>query len=394
MFLLVMSGGGMPFVFQRNTMSIVLFAFAFGLFFFYKREVTKTVFNAITSVTLFFLAMLSFNYLFAVGSQSLLKYGFHLLTIATVILIVSHFLVNRNRAAFLSDLHAALKLVIIHTVISFFAYFVLQGSMGVIFNPITEHEYDTFAYLFYYMPDRNEYSFLGLTNCRGQGLFWEPGVLQIYLNLFLFLEMFVYKKRKLWILLAIFAVLTSQSTTGLIIMVLLCLVFFWKAIRKNILLIPLVVLLLTPIYFISKSNVEEKVVGEKATSFAVRYFDLTDGFLFAMDYPLTGMGLDDERYKEIRRETYSSTEGVNKTEKGNSNSIVYLFGALGVPITLLFILAIWKQTIVPYKRGLFFVLFVLSVSMEPVLLKPFFMVFVVSGLFKVFHTKREVEVSG
>ena len=49
----------------------------------------------------------------------------------------------------------------------------------------------------------------------------------------------------------------------------------------------------------------EKVVGERSTSFAIRYFDLTDGFLLALDYPLTGMGLDDARYKEIRSESYS-----------------------------------------------------------------------------------------
>ena len=243
------------------------------------------------------------------------------------------------------------------------------------------------------MPERNEYSFFGLTNCRSQGLFWEPGVLQIFLNFFLFLELFIFKKSKWVTALAVFAVLTTQSTTGLVLLCVLMIAYFWNSIKKNISLIPIAALLLTPIYYMSKSNVEEKVVGERSTSFAIRYFDLTDGFLLALDYPLTGMGLDDARYKEIRSESYSSTEGVENTEKGNSNSIIYLMAAVGIPFTVFIIYALFKQTVIRKRRGLFMMFFIVSILTEPVLLKPFFMFFVMSGMIVIFKNSTQIQLS-
>ena len=84
------------------------------------------------------------------------------------------------------------------------------------------------------------------------------------------------------------------------------------------------------------------------------------------------MGLDDARYKEIRSESYSSTEGVENTEKGNSNSIIYLMAAVGIPFTVFIIYALFKQTVIRKRRGLFMLFFVVSILTEPVLFKPFF----------------------
>ena len=50
-----------------------------------------------------------------------------------------------------------------------------------------------FSY-FYYMPEKSVVSIFNFEFCRNQGLFWEPGILQIYLNMLFFLEAFVFKK--------------------------------------------------------------------------------------------------------------------------------------------------------------------------------------------------------
>ena len=393
MLLLVLSGGGMPFLFERNMMSIALFLFIVFLILFYKSKIAKPVFQGAVGLTFFSILLLVVTYVFSDGKQVLLKYGFHLLTFVISILTLVHFLINRKKEAFIEDLYSVLKLIMFHAILSFFAYFFVSGSLEVIKNPLTNYECLTFKKIFFYMPERNEYSFFGLTNCRAQGLFWEPGVLQIFLNFFLFLELFVFKKSKWVTALAVFAVLTTQSTTGLVLLCVLMIAYFWNSIKKNILLIPIAALLLTPIYYMSKSNVEEKVVGERSTSFAIRYFDLTDGFLLALDYPLTGMGLDDARYKEIRSESYSSTEGVENTEKGNSNSIIYLMAAVGIPFTVFIIYALFKQTVIRKRRGLFMLFFIVSILTEPVLLKPFFMLFVMSGMIVIFKNSTQIQLS-
>ena len=55
---------------------------------------------------------------------------------------------------------------------------------------------------------------------RPDGFFFEPGVYQIYLNLYLYLALFVFR-RPLQALLAAAAVLSTQSTTGMAIMLVL-----------------------------------------------------------------------------------------------------------------------------------------------------------------------------
>ena len=58
----------------------------------------------------------------------------------------------------------------------------------------------------------------GFEFCRNQGLFWEPGVLQIFLNLFFFLEAFIYKRNR-WLLIIGFVILGTYSTTGILILI-------------------------------------------------------------------------------------------------------------------------------------------------------------------------------
>ena len=58
----------------------------------------------------------------------------------------------------------------------------------------------------------------GVEFCRNQGLFWEPGVLQIYLNLFFFLQAFILKQNR-WLFLIGFVILGTYSTTGILILI-------------------------------------------------------------------------------------------------------------------------------------------------------------------------------
>ena len=65
----------------------------------------------------------------------------------------------------------------------------------------------TFYYLFYFEPVKHAFfSFLGLELIRNQGWFWEPGVLQVYLNILLYLEGFIFKRKKVTLFLIVIAI--------------------------------------------------------------------------------------------------------------------------------------------------------------------------------------------
>jgi hypothetical protein len=219
---------------------------------------------------------------------------------------------------------------------------------------------------------------------RNQGLFWEPGVLQIFLNLLLFIALFV-KKFKFWIVsFTTLAILSTFSTTGLIVMMLQFLYYSITIVKKNVFLIPLFAFFILGLYSITSINITDKVLGEGSTSFQVRFFDLVQPILIAADYPLTGIGLDDQQYIEVRsRVDYNfwiESISFDSIEKGATNSIMFFLATAGFPATIFLLWMIYRQTIIEKKKRLFFILIVFSLMTEPLLLKPFFFIFVISGL--------------
>tara|TARA_B100001750_G_C15386943_1_gene535410 strand:- start:253 stop:972 length:720 start_codon:yes stop_codon:yes gene_type:complete len=222
---------------------------------------------------------------------------------------------------------------------------------------------------------------LGVEFCRNQGFFWEPGVLQIYLNLLFFLEAFLFKKNKWILFLTVLAILFCYSSTGLVLLVIQLLFFLKSNVRKNLLLIPLLIFLMIPIVQITNLNVQDKITGEGANSALKRNIDLVQPFLLAFDHPLTGVGLDDQMYV-IEKDKYE-VKNINAYEgsfgRGTSNSITFLFAILGFPTAIFFIFCLLRQNFVINNKLLFSIILFVSLFFEPVIFKPFFLVFLVSG---------------
>jgi len=94
----------------------------------------------------------------------------------------------------------------------------------------------------------------GIEFCRNQGLFWEPGVLQIYLNLFFFLQAFIFKQNR-WLILIGFAILGTYSTTGILILIGQLLYLFVQRFNQNKLYLPIIFLSFIPIYLVFSINI-------------------------------------------------------------------------------------------------------------------------------------------
>lgn len=379
-FLLLLSGGSVPFLFYRKELFFVVLVF-FALLLFSKRlsykELRQLVF-ILVSISLFLLI----NYLFAISEQSIQKVSANLTVMFSATFVVMYFNSSNNKNKFTDYLYIALLVVLFHSLINFFLYPLISGNLSSISN--WHYECSSFLNLFFYNPQKYSFDILGFSMVRNQGLFWEPGVLQVFLNILLFLSLFVRRFKLSIVGLISLAVLSTLSTTGLLIMILQFVVYSTTVVRKNILLLPLFIALLLGFYTLASLNLSDKILGDGATSFQVRFFDLVQPVLIAIDYPLTGVGLDDQRYIEVRnRIDYNLwIDGINfdSLEKGATNSIMFFLATTGFPATILLLWMIYRQTLISNNKKLFFVLMIFSLMTEPLLLKPFFFIFVISGV--------------
>ena len=395
-FMLIMSAGGMLFVLNRNIASVVFLLFILFVLIFMENKWKKTIINSILLTFSILVVLGSINYFVVETEQTANKYLFHLLTVTLSVLALFHFKNNRTSQQLIRSLYVVLGLILFHALFSFIAFLFVRNSLIAISTAYNEHE--TFLHIFFYITDSKTINLFGLEFCRNQGLFWEPGVLQGFLNMFFFLEAFIIKKRKSLLLLTAAVILTTYSTTGLALLLIQSVVYIFYEFKTNKWLIPFVLGLCIPVYMIFSLNVEEKIQGEKEASFQKRYFDLIQPLFIAFENPLTGIGLDAEQFQNMRQEFYISSSSlsyleeqtgieskVRGTDKGSSNSITFLFAAMGFPTAILLVYMFFKQQIIKEKKWLWMLIMVVSVMSEPLLLRPFFFLFIVSGFTYVFY---------
>ena len=395
LFMLVLSTRSILFVMNRNIASIsFLFLLIFVIGFLGNKFKKSVVYSSALSVsTIIILGII--NYTFAITIQSGDKYLFYLLTLLLSALVLVHFKNNRAEEAFLNSSYVVLKIILAHTLLNFIFFFIVKNNL----TPITStyHEFHTFFNLFFYSEDII-IDVAGIEFCRNQGLFSEPGGLQIFLNMLFFLEAFIKKRSNLLLLVIAFAIVTTYSTAGLILLLLQIVVYFVKEFKHNKALLPAIIALIIPIYFIFSLNIENKIYGERESSFQKRLFDSTQPLFIALEYPLTGIGLDVVQFQRMRQEFHFYSSSFNSlqeqtgiqskskgTDKGSSNSIMFLFAGVGFPTAFLLLYMFINQQIITKMRWLWLLIMIVSVMAEPLLLRPFFFLFIISGFNQVFY---------
>jgi hypothetical protein len=396
MSLLIFSAGGLLFVYNRDVSSYALMALGLISILFLGKKMNRLIFKTSIITFMFFLTVFMLNYFAAIGDQSFIKYGYYLLSLISSLLVIVHFKNNRDEVYVSNLIKKVLVLIMLHSVFNFIAYFFVKDSL---FSIETEvHHTETFNYLFYYNPNQHSFSLFGLDLVRNQGLFWEPGITQIFLNILLYLEGVVLKKSKWVMLFTVAAILTTYSTTGILIMLVILLYIFRMVIRKKPILLALGLALIVPFNWVVKKNLEEKVYGEQSSSFQKRLFDIKQPLLITIDNPLTGVGLDKEQFQTIRSGYYLDLaifeeieremgveSTIESTDMGISNSIMALLSTMGIPVTFIFLWFLFKQQIFLHSRRLIsFIIFIFIMS-EPLLLRPFFLTLIVSGAFAFFY---------
>ena len=376
MLLLVLSAGSLFFVFFRKEL-LYLTLIVFGGLFFTKYFFKNMVITLVVLCLLFF-SLLGLNYIFSSNYQSTQK-----LLANGVIFLSSIFaaLYYHNKKQFVEHLYIVLKIVLVQSIINFIAYPFVKPFLFEISN----NRYDCFTFFntLFYLGDSHLFSVFGFEMSRNQGIFWEPGVLQIVLNLLLFIESFVFKRRGLVFTATVLAIISTFSTTGLIVMLIQLSIFFFKIIKQKTYLTPILLLVFGSIFLVAQVNVEDKLSGKGEFSFQSRFFDLVQPIYILKDNPITGVGLDDEKYLEVRQQPrYSLNLGVldfSNRSKGSTNSVMFFLAAAGIPFTIVIFVLLYNQQFFFEKRFWFFIFIFISLMTEPLLLRPFFLTLVMSG---------------
>jgi hypothetical protein len=221
---------------------------------------------------------------------------------------------------------------------------------------------------------------------RPDGFFWEPGIFQIYLNLFLYLSLFVFKNKwyTTWAVLGVFA---TQSTTGVIIALILFVYFiFIEQSKKNVTLrlrfLFVGIFALIPLATIVQSNIDDKLNGETQGSSWARQYDLLTGINVILQNPITGIGFDYNRYHKeanLNGEKYTQLDVESVQDRDNTNGIILLLYSIGIPLSIPFLMGLFRSSLFKHNILIGSIL-VLALSSESIIFTPFFLLIIYNGV--------------
>lgn len=308
---------------------------------------------------------------------------FVVVAIINALLVLSNYFNNKN--LFYSDFSKLLQFYMYYALVSI--VILLFGYS--LFNQITlDHSrYFTFYWLFWYNDNGGPSFYHSLRPC---GFTWEVGIWQLFLNLnFLFA---LYEKRSTKkILLAILAAVSVFSTTGIILVCFVYILYFFvfsKKIKTSQILIPLFFVVLS--YPLLMQNVDEKINGKHSGSGMTRFADIFTGVNLLMDYPIFGTEQESATatnnsamYKikqKFWRGDYSDGSFDGFMTVPNSNGIIIFLLDWGLPIGLyLLYRSIRNNLFIDQRLSIVFMLTIyFSIFSEAISRTSFFYFFVLS----------------
>ncbi len=378
MFLLVISTGGVYYQFLSTEINIVALILAFVLLADSVNVHGITRISGLRSTLMIISAIWASYVLTNEGHLEALDHISLTSRIVTVFALLSHY--EREPRAIGSDLFRVAQILVFHGIANHLVIS-LFGGMSILWKGGTnDYETNTILYLFF---ARSEEGIV-----RNSGMFWEPGIFQLFVNIFLFIRLFVHRQSEL-VSIAISAalLLSMQSTMGILIFGLIVSIYYFDRLSITRHLIGAALLGSFAVLF--APNVEEKLVEgtnpESYLSFQVRMFDAATGLYAAMERPFLGHGYSprDNSMASFKPELYEeavSLAGLSSIPKrGNTNSIVTNFVYWGLPMGLTLLYWLYRQSLLKTKRVLFFIINIMTCLSEPLLFSGLYVLFALSG---------------
>lgn len=218
---------------------------------------------------------------------------------------------------------------------------------------------------------------------RNFGIFIEPGMYQIYLNLCLFALLYgrqniKYKYKYIFVAILLLAIFSTNSTTGYILgVIIIGFLAFKKSQKKQsmfrltaraVLVILAVSLVGTSQFFIT--NIQDKFNADKQLSFITRQNSTLIDLLIVAKNPLTGGGMGNYQ------DSLDKYDATGLTIDAATNTFSQLAAIVGLPFVLLIvsrvILTLVRVRTDPATKIVFFILYIVCFSTEPFILYPLF----------------------
>lgn len=247
---------------------------------------------------------------------------------------------------------------------------IIQDYAGSKFNNAGIYCYPTYIVKHYY---------------RNQSIFWECGAFQAFLNIALFLELYVKKDiNRKHVFIYIITILTTKSTTGYIILMLLIFTKIIQMIKldkkqhlKYILIFGICTIPLIPVIY---SVIIQKfsVSGTNYFSFLRRYYDtVVDIKIIFGNIMNFLMGVGEEKYIHVFSNLLNDTGiGNFSVTSSSSNSITAFIAQHGIlsmiPIGLIYIKGIFSVNKLTTKI-IFFLMILIFLITENFIMAPVFL---------------------
>jgi len=238
--------------------------------------------------------------------------------------------------------------------------------------------YEVFTFFFIFNDLGAPYQIAGINFSRNQGVFWEPGILQIIINILIYYYLFEEKKSLKSIFVPTFILLTTASTTGLFLFALLFTIKYLKEMDlKKIFILLAVGGLFIPILI---NDIEHKFKGDAKQSSQLRTYDALMGLYVVSKYPLTGIGINEDKYLEEIKLSFVTIDNEKLTiERGNTNSLILLCLYFGIPLSIIILYKIYHQNLFE-KKWLFFSILIICLMSEPLITRMFFYLLFISSI--------------
>lgn len=325
-------------------------------------------------------------YLFSYLKRAQVPY-FLFVALCSAYVVLLNYRREDGKDVFFSDIYGLLRFymyyTLVHIVLLLFGQSLFQSSY------VADY-YRHVGYLFWFV-DGGGPAFLN--NYRLCGLAWEPGIWQMYLNLYLLITLRLKKSFK-EIGLTVFCVIFTFSTTGLFIMVLIFIInilYFgeFKSLKKII--IPFVILSVFSTLIVG--NVRDKIYGNNATSSMVRFGDFYVGTQMILRSPIVGedpqntLNTTDRLILSARQDLWDKSlvegdeDGYMAAEIVNGLMIFLLDFGLPLGLYLLYKASRFNLFEDNKIRNVFLFVILLTLNAEPISRTGFFFFFVFSSIF-------------
>ena len=259
-----------------------------------------------------------------------------------------------------------------------FILFILFPNFFVETIDVEGSNYRVFTFFYIFNNLGVPYQIAGINFFRNQGVFWEPGILQIIINILIYYYLFEKNKSLKQISIPIFVLLTTASTTGMFLFAFLFTVKYLKKIDvKKIIILLGVGLAFVPILV---NDIEYKFKGEGKLSSQWRTYDTLMGLYVISKNPLTGIGINEEKYFNEIRNSFIRINGESiNIERGNTNSIILICLYFGIPLSTIILYKIYHQNLFK-KKWLFFFIIMICLASEPLIIRTLFFLVLVSSI--------------